>query len=119
MGYRNQPEPGYCKKFVHDGGRSVSYHCCRFRAKRDGYCNIHHPDAVAERDKIAHEKYEEKRKNSLLERHKALQKKYRDLLATTRKVADSAEKFDHDDVNSEYTVLGHYMRELRTLVDKS
>lgn len=44
-----------CKKMVWDGGFH-DYPCSR-RAKLDGYCKQHHPDAEKERDKKSHAKW--------------------------------------------------------------
>ena len=38
-----------CKESVHDTGRGVGFHKCFNNAKKDGYCGIHHPDAVKRR----------------------------------------------------------------------
>ena len=39
-----------CKeKMVPVGGRSVSFHLCFYKATKDGYCGVHHPDAVKRR----------------------------------------------------------------------
>ena len=38
----------YCKGLVHDD-HGVSFHGCSRKAKKDGYCKQHHPDAVKAR----------------------------------------------------------------------
>ena len=48
-----------CKEMVREEGRWGSFHQhrCSFNAKKDGYCGIHHPDAVKKRDKKSEEAY--------------------------------------------------------------
>jgi hypothetical protein len=46
---------------VHNEGATVTFHQCRFDAKRDGYCAIHHPDAAEARRVKAEKAYEERR----------------------------------------------------------
>ena len=55
-----------CKEMVRGEGRYGSFHRhrCSFNAVKDGFCNIHHPNKVAERLKKSDEAYEEKRKKS-------------------------------------------------------
>ena len=54
-----------CKEMVHSGGRSVSFHQCSRKAVKDGYCRIHHPEAVKARQEKADERYREKLDNSI------------------------------------------------------
>lgn len=49
--------PVYCKESVWQG--MASYRCSR-KAWKDGYCKQHHPDSVAERDRKAELRREEK-----------------------------------------------------------
>jgi predicted RNA-binding protein with PUA-like domain len=41
--------PGYCIAAVKSAGMVFVYHQCRNKAKIDGFCSIHHPDAVKKR----------------------------------------------------------------------
>jgi len=50
-----------CKEQVHNEGRSVGFHRCTRKAVRDGFCNQHHPDTVAERQEAAMARYREAR----------------------------------------------------------
>ena len=51
-----------CKTMIHgDWGR---YHQCRNSAKREGYCGMHHPDAVKARQEKSTKLYEENREKS-------------------------------------------------------
>lgn len=50
-----------CKVNVWDGW----YHRpCSNKAKRDGYCMVHHPESVEKRQKAAMKRYEEKKRRS-------------------------------------------------------
>jgi hypothetical protein len=43
-----KPAPGFCKERVwHPMGNWGSYHQCRRKPAKDGYCRTHHPDTVA------------------------------------------------------------------------
>ena len=53
----------YCKETVRDAS-GWSWHRCIYKAKRDGYCKIHHPEAVKARREAASRRYEEKEKRS-------------------------------------------------------
>jgi septal ring factor EnvC (AmiA/AmiB activator) len=46
-----------CKQRVPDGGRSVGFHRCSFKAWKDGYCKKHHPDTVKKRRAKSDTKY--------------------------------------------------------------
>ena len=74
---------GYCKTRVHHAGRSVTFHQCRLKAVRDGYCGIHHPEAQAARRKKAEQRYADRlRRDPLqvaLRRVRALEKEVRRL----------------------------------------
>ena len=49
----------YCKQMVtSDSGWRQNR--CSFRAKRDGYCKIHHPEAVKARREAAGRRYKER-----------------------------------------------------------
>ena len=51
-----------CKRVIHgDWGR---WHQCRNSAKREGYCGMHHPDAVKARQEKSTKLYEENREKS-------------------------------------------------------
>ena len=49
-----------CKEQVRDEGRWPNYHQCRYNAKKDGYCGIHHPDAAKRRLEKYEARYDEK-----------------------------------------------------------
>ena len=51
----------YCKEMVRGEGQWGSFHRhhCGHKAKRDGYCGIHHPDAVKRRREKSEERYAE------------------------------------------------------------
>lgn len=53
-----------CKEMVYTEVWSGGHQCYN-KAKKDGYCGTHHPDAVKARQKKSDDRYEEKRKNSV------------------------------------------------------
>ena len=47
-----------CKyDMIPDSGRWPSFHQCSKKAKRDGFCGIHHPDAVKRRREKSDARY--------------------------------------------------------------
>jgi len=59
---------------------------CHFNATKDGYCGIHHPDAVAARKEKSHERYKARERASchyklreVLEENKKLRKRIKRL----------------------------------------
>ena len=52
-----------CKASVPFGGRSVNFHQCQRKAKRDGWCTQHHPDSEAKRRAEADARYKARRDN--------------------------------------------------------
>ena len=54
-----------CKKHVYSQHRfDFRGHRCRNAAKKDGYCNVHHPDAEKERDRKSSERRSAKQADS-------------------------------------------------------
>jgi len=51
-----------CKEMVREEGHWGSFHQhrCSFNAKRDGYCGIHHPDAIEKRNKKSDEAFKKR-----------------------------------------------------------
>ena len=47
----------YCKKSVHNPG-GWTFHQCRRKAWKDGYCKQHHPDSAEARRKKLDEKFD-------------------------------------------------------------
>ncbi len=56
-------DPKCCKASVGDGTGWQHYQCLR-KPKRDGWCEQHHPDTVAERHRERAQRYEEKNQHS-------------------------------------------------------
>jgi hypothetical protein len=52
-----EPREGYCKKRIFSGGREVSGHACPNRAKKDGWCMVHHPDSVELRSQKSRDRW--------------------------------------------------------------
>ena len=64
-----------CKEMVREEGRWGSFHQhrCLFNAKKDGYCNIHHPDAVEKRNKKSEEVFKKRMENNpIIKLHNSL-----------------------------------------------
>ena len=59
-------KPDYCKAKVYptDTWGAFHPHQCKFKAVKDGYCKIHHPDAVEKRRKEKNKREEARRKAS-------------------------------------------------------
>jgi hypothetical protein len=56
-----------CSKWVYSGHRyDFRGHQCANAAKKDGFCGIHHPDAVKKREEISSEKWRAKQSSSLI-----------------------------------------------------
>jgi len=53
-------DPERCRHAVSNGGRSVDFHQCTRKAVKDGYCRLHHPDAVTKRNREAERRRQEK-----------------------------------------------------------
>ena len=79
MSYPRQKDPNKCPEIVPTAGVRMSYHQCRGKVVKDGYCRLHHPDAVKERQAEAARKHEEKWANSPFMRLKAEQERCADL----------------------------------------
>lgn len=56
-------EEQFCKEKVYRAG-SYKAGRCQNKAKRDGFCGIHHPDSKAKRNARSDERYEARRKES-------------------------------------------------------
>jgi len=84
-----------CKKRLIDHSMAFPrYHQCKFKAKTDGYCAKHHPDAVKKRTVEKAARWEAKRKNSPLQIIKRQAERIAQLereLAATEKAADDAD----------------------------
>ena len=52
-----------CKESV-PNDHSVTFRRCSFKAWKDGYCKIHHPESVAARSKKSEERYQAQRAKS-------------------------------------------------------
>lgn len=62
-------DPNRCKEpSVSEGGSFPRYHQCRHKPKRDGWCAVHHPDAVAERERKRDAKFADWKWNTPSER---------------------------------------------------
>lgn len=57
-------DPTLCKKMVYASGMWHSYQYTR-KIWKDEYCKQHHPETVAERNKKADEKWQQKQLESL------------------------------------------------------
>jgi hypothetical protein len=51
MSYPHQKDPRKCQEAVQTRGLMMHYHQCTLKVVKDGFCRIHHPEAVAERRK--------------------------------------------------------------------
>lgn len=60
MSYPRKSDPTKCPEIVPTTGLRMNYHQCRGKVVKDGYCRVHHPDAVKERRAEAQRKYDEK-----------------------------------------------------------
>ena len=56
--------PEQCKASVPFGGRSVSFHQCRRKPWKDGWCKQHHPDTEAERRAERAVRWQQRRERS-------------------------------------------------------
>lgn len=67
LGHSTAPlDPKRCKAGVHSSEGLSGYAQCARKAKKDGWCSQHHPDAEEARRKAASEKYKAKlRRHSL------------------------------------------------------
>ena len=66
--YAAPVDPGRCRASVPFGGRSVSFRQCLRKAKKDGWCAQHHPDAEKARQEKSLERHRQQRANSPLMR---------------------------------------------------
>ncbi len=81
-----RPKPfreGYCQRRVHNPGRTVTFHQCRFKATHGDYCGIHSPQAVLARQRkyearVA-ERYRRDPRRLALRRVRALEREVRRL----------------------------------------
>ncbi len=87
-----------CKEIV-PNKFSVTFRRCSFKAWKDGYCKIHHPDSVKARQEKQRLKYEEERAKSpymllqkATERYQQLE---RELSAEQEKVKQLREAFSY------------------------
>lgn len=55
-------EKGRCKK--KETWNGYNYSQCSRKATKDGYCWQHHPDKVAERERLSEEKFQRKLDNN-------------------------------------------------------
>jgi hypothetical protein len=55
-------DPERCKASVHEPGRGVRIHQCLRKPKRDGWCEIHHPDTEKQREYSRDARYEAQQK---------------------------------------------------------
>ena len=54
-----------CQQWVYSGNRlDCAGHQCNRKPVKDGFCNVHHPHAVAQRDAEKQERWREKLRNS-------------------------------------------------------
>jgi len=57
-------QPERCSEKVRDEGMWPTFHSCKNKVWKDGYCKQHHPDTVAARRAARGKRYEEKEKQS-------------------------------------------------------
>ncbi len=57
LGSRSPLDPTRCKAGVHSNDRISRYSQCARKPYKDGWCRQHHPDAEAERQRAADERY--------------------------------------------------------------
>ncbi len=53
-----------CKQSVYSANIWTKPHQCRNKAKKDGYCGIHHPEAVKAREEKSRKRWDDKYNNS-------------------------------------------------------
>ena len=49
MSYPKETDPSKCKEIVPTAGLRMNYHQCNGKLFKDGFCRIHHPDAIKAR----------------------------------------------------------------------
>ena len=59
MNYPREKDTNKCPEIVPTAGLRMSYHQCRMKVCKDGYCRVHHPDAVKARREAAQVRYNE------------------------------------------------------------
>lgn len=63
--YPTKLNPDKCKEVVNTPGmRGFHYHQCMLPVVKDGYCRLHHPDAVKAREEAVRKRHEENFANS-------------------------------------------------------
>lgn len=89
-----QSETPRCKSTVYQPQGFGRFYPCSFKAWKDGYCKIHHPDTVKARREKQEKKYEEERAKSpyvllqkATERNKELE---REVTALTAKISEQS-----------------------------
>ena len=82
-----------CKEQVMRG-----YHMgtCARNATKDGYCKQHHPDSIAERDRLREEADAIKQHNSIYSRFARLHEKHNELKATLAEIAKLPDEWRKD-----------------------
>lgn len=70
-------QPNKCPTVVPTQGLRMNYHQCQMKIVKDGFCRIHHPEAVEARVKATSARYEEKQKQSHWMQLKTAQKELR------------------------------------------
>lgn len=83
-------DPTRCRESVADGGRSVGFHQCGKLATRDGYCGLHHPDAVQKRHAERDARYD--RETQLRDAQWAVRDKERDVVNAALAWGDADER---------------------------
>ena len=119
-----------CKESVMRG-----YHMgkCLRNAVKDGYCKQHHPDSIAERDRLRQVEWDRQQDNSiysrfarLQERNKELQAQLRDIKLMAKPVCATAKNTSAVRTGHElggyikhYIVPTHLIIALQAILDKS
>ena len=62
--YPRKKDGSKCREIVATKGMNMHHHQCCNKAVKDGYCRVHHPDAVKTRRDEAMRRYDEKLKKS-------------------------------------------------------
>ena len=75
-------DPEKCKEIVRRGETWHRYNSqCNFKIWKDGYCKMHHPDSVAERERKSKERYDERWKQTAICKLSEARKRIKELEA--------------------------------------
>lgn len=96
MSYPRQKDPNKCPEIVPTSGLRMNYHQCNGKVVKDGYCRIHHPDAVKARQAESQRKYDEKWENSDFMKLKAELGRNADLERKLAACRTTLESITHD-----------------------